>query len=73
MVENATTSLTKEEGCHQFDVCRSTDESSQVFLYEVYASKAAFDLHLTSDHFLTFNQATSHWVLEKTVKTFQRV
>lgn len=70
MIENARQSLEHEQGCRQFDVCRDGDE---VFLYEVYQDAAAFDLHLQSPHFRTFNAATSSMVAQKDVRLFDEV
>jgi quinol monooxygenase YgiN len=45
-------------GCRQFDVCESAD-GSQIFLYEIYDSEAAFKAHLATDHFVRFNELTA--------------
>jgi (4S)-4-hydroxy-5-phosphonooxypentane-2,3-dione isomerase len=74
MLENAQTSLAIEPGCHVFDVCESPSAGAcQVFLYEVYATQAAFQLHLATPHFQEFNTLTASWVLGKTVSVFQRM
>ena len=73
ITSNAKTSLADEAGCMQFDVCTSNSNPSDVFLYEVYDSKAAFDVHLASSHFLSFNALTSAWVKAKLVNVFERV
>lgn len=70
MQENARTSLTTEEGCQQFDICRDGD---QVFLYEIYDSRAAFDLHLAAPHFQTFDAAVADMVAGKEVRLFDEV
>jgi (4S)-4-hydroxy-5-phosphonooxypentane-2,3-dione isomerase len=70
---NAKTSLADEAGCRQFDVCVSNSKPDDVFLYEVYDSKAAFDLHLASKHFHEFNALTLQWVTAKTVEAFERI
>ncbi|KNG93304.1 putative quinol monooxygenase [Pseudaestuariivita atlantica] len=67
MLANAETSLATEAGCHQFDVCR---EGNEVFLYELYADRAAFDAHLDTAHFRDFDAATADMIEEKTVKTY---
>jgi (4S)-4-hydroxy-5-phosphonooxypentane-2,3-dione isomerase len=73
MISNAHTSLTTELGCHQFDVCEGgSAERPEVFLYELYASKEDFQLHLTEPHFVQFNVLTSPWVIEKTIAFYQR-
>ena len=70
IVANARTSLAEESGCRQFDVCVSDRNSNDVFLYEVYDSKAAFDVHLASAHFRQFNESTAAWVTAKDIKAF---
>ena len=50
VVTNARVSLDVEPGCRQFDVCNSPDDPATIFLYEVYADRAAFDAHLASAH-----------------------
>ena len=74
MLENARTSLKNEPGCQVFDVCESsTGDVVQVFLYEVYATAAAFQLHLAAPHFRQFNTETAPWLIDKTVAVFHRV
>lgn len=41
---------TAEPGCLLFVVHRSVDDPSVFFLYEQYASEAAFEAHAASDH-----------------------
>jgi len=71
--EQAATSLSKEPDCHYFDVCRAPEVPSNFFLYELYSSMAAFELHLVSDHFISFNNLTSDWVKSKSVRLLHRV
>ena len=70
MNANAEASVRLEEGCLQFDVC--TGEPGTVFLYEVYDSEEAFQVHLKSAHFLSFNATTTPWVTAKSVTTYRR-
>lgn len=72
MHANARRSLQEEPECHQFDVCRGSDPC-QVFLYEIYTDRAAFDLHLASDHFQAFDKAVSAMVASKSVQLFEEV
>ena len=73
MVANARTSRDLEPGCRQFDVCVSPDDPATIFLYELYADRAAFDAHLASEHFRAFDAAVRDWVLRKTVRTYERI
>ncbi len=63
----AETSLSREKACCRFDLCRDKSLTTRFFLYEIYADKAAFDLHLASDHFADFDDKVGFWVTGKTV------
>jgi (4S)-4-hydroxy-5-phosphonooxypentane-2,3-dione isomerase len=73
VTHNAKTSLAEEPGCSQFDVCIPAAASNQVFLYEIYDSKAAFDVHLASSHFHAFDVQSAPWVVTKAVNVMERV
>ncbi len=73
MMDNAKASLDKEPGCVQFDVCVDEAEGDKVFLYELYVDRAAFDLHLASNHFIEFDRAVAPMIETKQVQTFTRV
>lgn len=70
MMAQARNSLTLESGCRVFDVCQSEQTPEEVFLYEVYDDRAAFDMHLASDHFASFDSAVADLVAEKTVNLY---
>ncbi|NOC94250.1 putative quinol monooxygenase [Ruegeria sp. HKCCD6604] len=72
MVENASTSLREEPGCHQFDVCL-VDDPETVFLYEVYEDAAAFGVHLESPHFKSFDAAVADMIEAKVVHQYSEV
>lgn len=72
MVENASTSLRDEPRCQQFDVCLA-DEPETVFLYEVYDDISAFDAHLESAHFKSFDAAVADMIANKTVHQYSEV
>jgi quinol monooxygenase YgiN len=63
-------SLTREPECNRFDVCVSVDRPRDVFLYEAYASAAAFDAHLRTAHFEDFAAVTKEWIEQKAVDTW---
>lgn len=73
MLENARASLREEPGCHRFDVCWNDADPGEIFLYEIYDDRPAFDAHLASSHFLRFDAAVADMVSAKAVKTFERV
>lgn len=73
MKANARTSVEDEPDCHQFDVCRSLADENEIFLYETYTDRAAFDAHLASAHFQAFDQEVSEMVAAKTVDFLQRL
>jgi autoinducer 2-degrading protein len=73
ILENARASRETERGCRHFDVCRDPAKPDSVFLYEVYDSRAAFEEHVKSMHFQSFDQATSGMVAGKQVHVYERV
>lgn len=66
--QQAEDSLRLEPACRRFDVATAIDDPSSVLLYEIYDDRAAFDLHLASDHFLAFDQGVRGWVESKAVE-----
>lgn len=72
MLAQARNSLANEPGCQCFDVCQNPDTPDQVFLYEVYDDRAAFDAHMVTDHYRNFDRAVSDMVAEKQVRFFHR-
>lgn len=69
--ENAALSVELEPGCLRFDVLiPATTDATEVWLYEIYSDRAAFDLHLASDHYRSFDTNTRDLVNKKTVLTF---
>ena len=73
MYANARTSLESEPGCQQFDVCTDPEAPRRVLLYELYTDRAAFDAHLMSTHFKTFDNAVAPMIAHKTVQCFSQV
>ncbi|GJG97693.1 putative quinol monooxygenase [Cupriavidus pauculus] len=73
MLENASSSLALEPGCHVFDVCRAPDDPTRFILYEVYEDEAAFRQHLETIHFLAFNQQTEAYTISKSIRIFERI
>ncbi len=71
VTENARTSLADEPECHRFDVAVSEDAAGDVFLYELYSDRAAFDAHLASAHFKAFDTKVADWMATKDVTCFQ--
>jgi (4S)-4-hydroxy-5-phosphonooxypentane-2,3-dione isomerase len=67
IVENANRSRTVEPGCERFDVLVPKGSGNQVFLYEIYKDKAAFEEHLRTQHFLDFNSASAGLVKAKKI------
>ena len=70
MTANRRASVEAEPGCQQFDICRDGDE---VFLYEIYDDRAAFDAHTTTDHFYAFEAAAEGMIAHKEVRFFDGV
>ena len=73
MLANARASATKERGCIRFDVCVDPADRRRVFLYEVYVDSAAFEEHLSAEHFKVFDRTVAPWVESKAVKAWQLI
>jgi quinol monooxygenase YgiN len=67
----AADSLTRETGCLRFDVCTDPEQPGRVFLYELYASRAAFGAHLASAHFRAFDREVAPWIEAKKVESWE--
>ena len=67
--ENARESVATEAGCLRFDVL-TPPGGGEVFLYEIYRDRAAFDLHLATPHFRRFDEITRDLVRCKTVVAY---
>jgi quinol monooxygenase YgiN len=69
---DASQSVAKEPGCHQFDV--TVDRAGhRVVLYEVYDDQAAFDAHLETPHLATFRAGIEPLVVSRNVRRLTRV
>jgi len=73
MDENARASVRDERGCRRFDVLENRKDAERILLYEIYDDRAAFDAHLKTPHFATFNAASAPLVAEKTVIEYDLV
>jgi quinol monooxygenase YgiN len=73
MHENARASVADEPGCLRFDVLRpqGPEHGNRIFLYEIYEDRAAFEAHLASRHFKSFDAATQTLVIAKSVQVLQ--
>ena len=60
--------LDREEGCLRFDVARDPSRKARFYLYEIYRTRADFDVHLKSGHFLRFDEKVGPWTLHKAVE-----
>jgi len=68
MKQQAANSLKLEADCHQFNIAMAEKADSQILLYEMYSDRAAFEAHLASDHFASFNETVSDWIIDKSVQ-----
>jgi autoinducer 2-degrading protein len=68
LITQARDSLDREEGRLRFDVARDPARKGRFYLYEIYRTRADFDVHLASPHFLRFDKNVGPWTLHKTVE-----
>lgn len=71
--ENATMSCATEAGCRRFDVIEPKTGTDRVVLYEIYDDRAAFEEHVKSAHFRSFDAASKALVAEKIVSDYDLV
>lgn len=69
--QQAEESLAREEGCHRFDVCKDPEAETRVFLYEIYDHRAAFEAHLASPHYASFDREASTMIRAKSVEFWE--
>jgi len=69
----AQASLEREKDCHQFDVAVDPDAPEVFFLYERYTDRTAFEAHLQTPHFKTFDARVTGWSRAKTVRSYEGV
>jgi len=68
MRQQARESLEREPGCRRFDIAADAADPCRIFLYEIYDDTDAFDAHLASAHFQSFNADIQDWVESKAVE-----
>lgn len=73
MLAQARNSLEAEADCLHFDVCQNPEQADEFFLYEIYRDRAAFDLHLASAHYKSFDATVTPMVADKTVKLYDKL
>ena len=71
VLKQAANSMNLEPGCSRFDVCFDRARAERFFLYEIYDDRAAFDLHMASDHFADFDRRVAPWTVVKAVETWE--
>jgi (4S)-4-hydroxy-5-phosphonooxypentane-2,3-dione isomerase len=70
--QQAIDSLHNEAGCQVFEVWTSSDRPHTVHLHEVYDDAGAFDLHLKSAHYHSFDEDTADMIADKKVTLWDR-
>jgi autoinducer 2-degrading protein len=70
---DASQSVAKEPGCHQFDVTVDREQPNRVVLYEVYADAAAFDSHVEMPHLKAFRAGIEDLIVSRQVRRLTRV
>lgn len=73
MLEQAKNSIELEADCHVFDVCSASDNACSIYLYEKYTDSDAFQTHLESEHFKSFDALVTPWLVSKTVNTWSEL
>ncbi|WP_148863861.1 putative quinol monooxygenase [Marinobacter fonticola] len=67
MLPNAKASVDNEEGCLVFDVLEAKEEPNTFYLYEIYTSPDALQIHKQTDHYLKSRPLISDLVVDQSV------
>lgn len=67
MLPNAKASVETEEGCLVFDVLEAKEEPNTFYLYEIYTSPEALQVHKQTDHYLKSRPLISDLVMDQSV------
>lgn len=51
----------EEPGCLRFDVYQNINKPSELYLYEVYVNKAAFEYHTKTPHIALWRETVKDW------------
>ncbi len=62
---HAKTCLEEEAGCLHFDLLVPEEGGDLVFLYEVYADRAAVDTHMATPHMASYREDTDAMVASR--------
>ena len=54
-------SINEEPGCLRFDVHQNSENPNQLYVYEVYVNKAAFDYHTRTPHIQKWIETVNEW------------
>lgn len=71
--KQAENSINLETDCLFFDLSRSEEERNRFFMYEIYTSREAFDIHLASDHFKDFSMKIDGMVIARDLRTHRKI
>ena len=53
----------EEPGCLRFDVYQNINKLSELYLYEVYVNKAAFEYHTRTPHIAKWRDTVKEWMM----------
>jgi autoinducer 2-degrading protein len=59
----------KEPGCRRFDVVEPSGDPDRIVLYEIYDDRTAFEAHLETAHFKTFDRDGASMIARRSVVT----
>ena len=71
--QQAKNSMSREEGCHQFDVAQDKSDPTRFVLYELYTDENAFRMHRQTEHMAEFTSGIEGMVRSKTLLQLNRI
>jgi autoinducer 2-degrading protein len=73
LLQHASNSLEREDGCQRYDVCLDPVEAPAFLLYEVYSDEAAYQAHRELPHYAEFRVLTDPWIRSRRVLTYEMI
>ncbi len=73
IVENGKAARETEPGCRAFEILADPEDRTQLMLYEVYDSQAAFEAHQQTPHFKQYLATAVPWLESRERRFWHRV
>jgi quinol monooxygenase YgiN len=73
IVKQAEVTRSREPGCHRYDVAFDPKLKSRCLVYAIYEDEAAYDHHIATDYYITFEDISDRWIEKAQVEIWEVV